>query len=1359
MTDPSGAASPRDPALEAERDALIQSLPVRAPIYMPTDRMPLADQIVGLKRAAEIYDERLDALYRPALRRLRELCKGHDRCFVIGNGPSLNRTNLERLRDEVTFAMNGFFLKTPELSWLPTFYVVEDHLVAEDRAPWIREFKGPVKLFPANLAYCLEEAEDTVFFNLRPRKSYPHGFDFSLDAADVVYTGGTVTYSCLQLAHYLGFKEIYLIGVDADYAIPTDAKYVGETSVGEIDMESDDANHFHPDYFGKGFRWHDPNVDKMLLAYEEARKVTDEAGHGRIFNAGVGGKLEVFPRVDYESLFADQDRAGTPRTLLIDMTAVGGGTATGEIKASYFQTLDPAKVLHLSAVGHKLCLNRLSEAHADRRVFDEDDPTVLDECIGFDPEVILYRPVEEKPGLHAAAMTLARNLGRPLIVWMMDDWPQRLLARDPLAYARVNAELAELLEMAVERFAISEKMAQAYEKRYGVAFRILRNGVKFDDWPTVPPIREQGPYRIRYSGGLADDMSCQAVLDVARAVSTLSGETDVTLEIRTHAHWLREKGKLFEGLRGVELSAASLSPEDYKAWVAEADLLVMAYNFDRDTQRYVGLSFANKTPEYLASGAPVLAYGSPRLSTIDFVSGVPGVAVVDEEGVDGLVPVIRDLLADPDRRRAMRDEARAWAFDNLNLDRGRLAFLRALQRAARGEPARPALLAQALPTVVSTAQESEEASEPFDAAVRLDGLTKIAFPNGPALDSSPLRALSMRFRPASRTPRYFFAGFGEASPPTLLMAGPVSVLQSKADELEVRIRNGSTHLSRTWRLGRGRPVQLDLTLEDRRLSVTVDRETWTVEDLGQTPACETAAVQLGCGHRQRFWAGEIESLVLEHGEGQTWSAFDPGAWAARSQARLEAAPLDAFARSETARPADVLGRFKNRFKGQRCFLMGNGPSLNAMDLSRLEGETVFACNAVNLLFDRIAWRPSFYVSVDSRTTVDRAAEISTMLAETPSMTAFLPATLQLHDGSGAMIDTRRLVGVHDNAWFFNEVANNPEVPGGMFSTDASERVVQPYTVTITMLQLAAYMGFSEIHLIGCDTRYVIPDTVERAGPAAGDGSQLLLTSTRDDDPNHFDPRYFGKGRRWHNPQVAKMIEHYGHAREALEGLGVKVFNATVGGDLEVFPRVDFDSLGHATSGAVSRPRRPTVPTGAGGASEGDRGAHTAAAAIGGPPRLVIAGAAALEALAASDLDGQPVMMLASALQLRRDMPPTYVAALDALTDEDRAQIAQAAAEGAARRILVTRNMARAMPASERVVSLDALWPLLGAAPSDEQPPVATALLWAEALGFEVITVAGVEESAVGAPGSTKRQALMSVIDRLDGSGVTVRFVH
>jgi len=125
----------------------------------------------------------------------------------------------------------------------------------------------------------------------------------------------------------------------------------------------------------------------------------------------------------------------------------------------------------------------------------------------------------------------------------------------------------------------------------------------------------------------------------------------------------------------------------------------------------------------------------------------------------------------------------------------------------------------------------------------------------------------------------------------------------------------------------------------------------------------------------------------------------------------------------------------------------------------------------------------------------------------------------------------------------------------MFSDDIVTKVSDVRTVTIAALQLAVHLGFNPIYLIGCDTSYVVPASVE------GDATSIDgLVSTQDDDPNHFDSSYFGKDRKWHVPHPERMIYHYSQAKAACDQLGVSVYNATVGGRLEVFPRVDYLEL-------------------------------------------------------------------------------------------------------------------------------------------------------------------------------------------------------
>ena len=223
-----------------------------------------------------------------------------ERCFILGNGPSLNACDLTKLAGETTFGVNSIFLKTAEMGFVPTYYVVEDILVAEDRAKQIDAFKGPTKFFGNYLSRFLADGPDVIWTNVRVDyrnyENFPH---FSQDAVRQIWVGGTVSYVCLQLAYLMGFKDVYLVGFDHNYIVPADAKLDGN----RIETTSTDPNHFHPDYFGKGLRWHQPRTDRMEIAYERAREHFEAAGR-RVWNATVGGRLETFDRVSYESLFA-----------------------------------------------------------------------------------------------------------------------------------------------------------------------------------------------------------------------------------------------------------------------------------------------------------------------------------------------------------------------------------------------------------------------------------------------------------------------------------------------------------------------------------------------------------------------------------------------------------------------------------------------------------------------------------------------------------------------------------------------------------------------------------------------------------------------------------------------------------------------------------------------------------------------------------------------------------------------------------------------------------------------------------------------------------------------------------------------
>ena len=236
------------------------------------------------------------------IKALKDKFKGQ-RCFIVGNGPSLNKIDLSKFDNEYSFAVNSIFFKTKEMGYKPSFYVVEDIQVIRDNIDEINEYECDYMFFPSAQKQKFKKGENRYFLNQDhsfyiPTSTYFETPRFSKDLSKEAFCGQSVTIVNLQLAYYLGFTEVYLVGMDFSYVIPKSAKINGTV----IESTEDDVNHFHPDYFGKGKKWHDPKLHNVLKSYKLAKLMYEMDGR-KILNATVGGNLDVFDRVDFKTLF------------------------------------------------------------------------------------------------------------------------------------------------------------------------------------------------------------------------------------------------------------------------------------------------------------------------------------------------------------------------------------------------------------------------------------------------------------------------------------------------------------------------------------------------------------------------------------------------------------------------------------------------------------------------------------------------------------------------------------------------------------------------------------------------------------------------------------------------------------------------------------------------------------------------------------------------------------------------------------------------------------------------------------------------------------------------------------------------
>jgi hypothetical protein len=263
----------------------------------------IKDTFIILFRKNGIGTKRYSKLIRLKNKHLNE------RCFIIATGPSLTFDDIEKLRDEKTIAVNSIALVYDKISFKPTYYGIQDGIVFQKIKDKIYESDFPCVLWPRGYEpFQIDPADtrehwiefplngsfssrcSTCYFHVmqygRSVSFTPRKFPakFSGDAGSVVYEGYSVVFSMLQIAVFMGFNKIYLLGCDCSY----------ESGVKNF-----------ADY-GHGATPQKTITTAMIEAYKEAKKYAD-SHNIKIYNATRGGMLEVFERVDLDRVLLNEN--------------------------------------------------------------------------------------------------------------------------------------------------------------------------------------------------------------------------------------------------------------------------------------------------------------------------------------------------------------------------------------------------------------------------------------------------------------------------------------------------------------------------------------------------------------------------------------------------------------------------------------------------------------------------------------------------------------------------------------------------------------------------------------------------------------------------------------------------------------------------------------------------------------------------------------------------------------------------------------------------------------------------------------------------------------------------------------------
>lgn len=224
--------------------------------------------------------------------------------------------------------------------------------------------------------------------------------------------------------------------------------------------------------------------------------------------------------------------------------------------------------------------------------------------------------------------------------------------------------------------------------------------------------------------------------------------------------------------------------------------------------------------------------------------------------------------------------------------------------------------------------------------------------------------------------------------------------------------------------------------------------------------------------------------------------------------------------------------FKNKHVGKRCFIIGNGPSLKLEDLENLRDEITLSCNMIHRFAKNTDWTPYYYFCHDPK----YVKEFSSELAQVKCCHRFIGSYYQTYKNTLFGFSNAE----HTSFYYLDKHPAKGEIG---FSHDVSKKVMPGLTVSYAMIQFAFYMGFSEIYLIGFDHSFA--NQIENG---------KLVKSKKND---HF------KGYGVVNNNIVNkdiITQAFNVAQMEADKKGIKIFNATRGGKLDVFERVDFDNL-------------------------------------------------------------------------------------------------------------------------------------------------------------------------------------------------------
>lgn len=238
---------------------------------------------------------------------------------------------------------------------------------------------------------------------------------------------------------------------------------------------------------------------------------------------------------------------------------------------------------------------------------------------------------------------------------------------------------------------------------------------------------------------------------------------------------------------------------------------------------------------------------------------------------------------------------------------------------------------------------------------------------------------------------------------------------------------------------------------------------------------------------------------------------------------------------------------KNTHKGERCVIVGNGPSLKSQEMSLLKSVFTFTVN-------NIFKNQSLYDSVDTDCHVEidpsflnmpdtDFAQMLSALASNEKRRLFLTSSANLKRKS--MIESHNMMPVF---LYMHKYLVDMKWPNLSFSAYSVHNVV------LAAIQCAMYMGFSEIILVGCDMTSFYENLEYNAN------GKCIDNHIHEIDFKYYELIRKEKDNSYMLSEYGQTLNEFKKLAEIAHANGVKILNATNGGILDMLPRIEYNSL-------------------------------------------------------------------------------------------------------------------------------------------------------------------------------------------------------